>query len=141
MISGTPTTAGAFDFVIRLHDYASDSTSFSTKIRINDPATSVAGPHEGIPTAYELAQNYPNPFNPETSITFRLPRASAVKLIIHNLLGREIRTLVDERFPAGIHTLRWDGRDDNRVAVVSGIYLYRIRTGDFSRVRKMTLLR
>ncbi len=105
------------------------------------PSAASTSAGEAAPLAFTLAQNYPNPFNPETEINFTLPQASAVSVKIFNLLGEEIRTLVDEERAAGYHTLRWDGKDKNGNAAASGVYLYQYRAGDFLQVRKMSLLR
>ncbi|MGH7599285.1 MAG: LamG-like jellyroll fold domain-containing protein, partial [bacterium] len=93
------------------------------------------------PATYALAQNYPNPFNPETEIRFQLPQASHVVMKIFNILGEEIRTLVDEQREAGYHGVRWDGRDKNGNPVASGVYLYQLQAGSFSEMKKMSLLR
>ena len=94
-----------------------------------------------IPTEYALSQNYPNPFNPSTTINFALPEADHVVLKIYSLLGEEVRILVDKDFDEGYHTIQWDGKNNNRNPVSSGIYLYKIQAGDFSQVKKMSLLR
>lgn len=88
-----------------------------------------------------LMSNYPNPFNPETEIRFQLPEADHVVLKILNVLGAEIRTLTDDQYEAGFHRVRWNGKDNAGRAVVSGLYLYRIQTDNFSQVKKMNLLR
>jgi hypothetical protein len=93
---------------------------------------------------HQLFQNYPNPFNPETAISYIVPvgrNVSNVELAIYNLLGQKVRTLVQARQPAGLYEIHWDGRDDAGKAVASGIYLYRLRAGDFVQSRKMVLLR
>jgi uncharacterized delta-60 repeat protein len=96
---------------------------------------------QAIPTTYELSQNFPNPFNPATTIRYGLPSAERVTLKIYNLLGAEVATLVDnEQKPAGYHAAVWDGRDGARGRVASGIYLIRMRAGNFVRTRKMLLI-
>ncbi len=94
-----------------------------------------------IPESFQVFQNYPNPFNPETEIRFELPAASHVLLSIFNTLGQEIRTLVDRPHDAGYHTSRWDGKDGQGEPVSSGVYLYQIKAGEFTQVKKMSLLR
>jgi len=89
-----------------------------------------------IPFSFELKQNYPNPFNPVTTINYQLPRISDVKLVIYDMLGREVTTLVSEVKPAGSHQVNWDAS-----GYASGIYYYRIEAGDFQQVRKMMLLK
>lgn len=94
-----------------------------------------------IPSQFSLEQNYPNPFNPETMIRFQLPEASEVELVVFDLLGREIRTLLQTTYQAGFHVVRWDGRDDYGNPLPSGIYLYRIKAGSYQAVKKLNLLR
>ena len=94
-----------------------------------------------LPKKFELYQNYPNPFNPETIIQFQLPEASHVELKIFNMLGEEVRTLVNSQYQAGHHTIKWDGTDGNGNSVSNGVYLYRIQAGSFSKIMKMSLLR
>ncbi len=94
-----------------------------------------------ITESYALEQNYPNPFNPETEIRFELPQPSKVVVRIYNTLGREIRTLTDREYVAGFQTIRWDSKDNNGNAVSSGIYLYQLKAGAFSQIKKMSLIR
>lgn len=96
----------------------------------------------GLPIEFALFGNYPNPFNPETRIRFALPEATYVEITIYNTRGQIIRRLVSQNYPAGEHAIEWDGTDDQSGnPVSSGVYLYRLQAGDFSRVRKMSLLR
>lgn len=94
-----------------------------------------------LPQRFTLHLNYPNPFNPSTMIKFDLPKAIQVKLGIHDVLGRQVRLLVDGELEAGYHAKAWDGNDDKGAAVTSGLYFYRLHTSDFTQVHKMTLLR
>ncbi len=94
------------------------------------------------PDDYELSQNYPNPFNPSTTIEFALPLNKQVSLKIYNSLGQEVRTLVDnEQLAPGKYAVQWDGRDNRGNEVASGVYIYTLRFGNFSKSMKMTLLR
>ena len=88
---------------------------------------------------YQLEQNYPNPFNPDTEIRFQLPEASHALVKIFNNLGEEVRTLADREFAAGLHSLRWNAKNDRGEKVQSGIYFYRLVTPKFSETRKMVL--
>lgn len=97
-------------------------------------------PHQ-IPDYYSLRQNYPNPFNPVTSIEYIVSKRSAVTLTVFNMLGQSVRTLVDDIKPAGTYTVRWDGTDAFGDRLASGVYLYRIRIGDYSETREMVLLK
>ncbi|MDE2888000.1 MAG: T9SS type A sorting domain-containing protein [Gemmatimonadota bacterium] len=94
-----------------------------------------------LPDRFGLEQNMPNPFNPSTAIGYQLPEAAMVRLVIYNLLGQEVRVLVNERRNAGTFTATWDGTDALGRRVASGVYLYRIQTGSFSATRRMLLLK
>lgn len=94
-----------------------------------------------LPGEYELDQNIPNPFNPSTVIGYRIPEAGPVRLAIYNLLGQEVRVLVDRHMEAGSFTATWDGKDEMGRQVSSGIYLYRIQAADFSASRRMLFLK
>ncbi len=93
------------------------------------------------PTAFELYQNYPNPFNPSTTMRYNLPKAGQVSLKIYNTLGQEIRTLVNGVRPAGTNEIIWDGKNNSGNSVSSGIYLYRLKAGNFTLTKKMTLMK
>jgi hypothetical protein len=105
------------------------------------PATGVNSAKYRLPEQNQLFQNYPNPFNPSTRISYELPKNIQVILTIFNLLGQEIRTLVNESKEAGHHTVHWDGEDNFGKKVVSGVYLYQIKAGDFKYTKKMLLMR
>jgi hypothetical protein len=94
-----------------------------------------------IPNSFMLLQNYPNPFNPETSINYQLPEKVAVKIAIFNLRGQQIRTLQNRVQEQGYHSVRWDGHDEAGYKVVSGIYLYRIKAGEYASTKKMALMK
>jgi hypothetical protein len=93
------------------------------------------------PMVYRLYQNYPNPFNPTTIIAYDLSSPANVSLIIYDIAGRKIRILQDLYREAGSYQVIWDGRDDEGNRVASGIYLYRLRAGDFTRTKKLMLLK
>jgi len=94
-----------------------------------------------VPGSYKLDQNYPNPFNPSTMIKYSLPQAGIVKLVVYDILGREVRTLVNAAMPAGEQATQWDGKNSNGQTVGSGIYFYRLTVGSFTATKKMTLLK
>lgn len=91
---------------------------------------------ETLPAEYHLAQNYPNPFNPVTTIKLALPQSGHVTIRLFDLLGREAATIFNGRLDAGYHTFTFDGQ-----ALASGIYLYRVEAGEWSAMRKMTLVK
>ena len=97
-----------------------------------------------MPHTFYLSRNYPNPFNPTTDIGYHIAEVQPpvhTTLIIYNLLGQEVKTLVDEVKAPGYYTVNWDGRDGSGQAVSSGVYFYTISAGEFFRVRKMVLMR
>ncbi|MBN2570570.1 MAG: T9SS type A sorting domain-containing protein [Ignavibacteriales bacterium] len=91
---------------------------------------------EILPTSYSLEQNYPNPFNPSTKISFSLPEASEVKLVISNILGQEVATLVNDSMNAGKHTVKFDASN-----LSSGIYIYTLITPGGNLSNKMILMK
>lgn len=102
------------------------------------PSQVIGISHNGntVPDKYSLNQNYPNPFNPSTKIAFDIPKNSFTKLIVFDALGREIKTLVSENLSAGSYSVSWDAGN-----VSSGLYFYKIISGDFTETRKMILIR
>ncbi|MFQ6116112.1 MAG: FlgD immunoglobulin-like domain containing protein, partial [bacterium] len=102
--------------------------------------TAISDSDSKNPESLALFQNYPNPFNPETTIQYQLPEDTWVTLKIYNLLGEEVRTLVDKQQPAGSHTAVWNGRDNHGRTVGTGLYLYRLQAGDKIISNKMLFL-
>jgi hypothetical protein len=102
---------------------------------IRETVTSVAGP-KTVPQGFALAQNYPNPFNPTTTINFSLGKASQVKLILYNVLGQKVATLIDRRMAAGAQTVEFDASN-----LTSGVYFYRLEAGDLVMQKRMLLIK
>jgi uncharacterized protein (TIGR02145 family) len=94
-----------------------------------------------VPDVYSLYQNYPNPFNPQTTIEFDLREDAVTSLIIYDILGRQVKTIYNDFQLAGRYRIQWDGRNDYNETVASGIYFYRLRSGEFISVKKMVLIR
>jgi Cohesin domain/FlgD Ig-like domain/Dockerin type I domain len=96
----------------------------------------------GKPTSYQLDQNYPNPFNPSTTISYQIPDDNTqVRLVIYNITGQMIKTLVDGNQNAGVFKVVWDGTNNSGAKVSSGVYFYRIAAGKFAQVKKLLLLK
>ncbi len=93
------------------------------------------------PVEYALRQNYPNPFNPSTFIEFSLARPADVSLVVYNLRGQEIRTLVSETKSAGAYRVQWDGKDNQMKTVANGVYLYKLKAGDHTSSRLMSYVK
>ncbi|MCP4581635.1 MAG: T9SS type A sorting domain-containing protein [candidate division Zixibacteria bacterium] len=107
---------------------------FETQVGIDDPAPV-------LPSQYELSQNYPNPFNPTTTIRFGLAKKANVNLQVYDVLGRQVRNLVDTEMDAGYHEVIWDGKSSSGDNVSTGIYFYKLEAGDFKSVKKMLMLK
>jgi hypothetical protein len=85
-------------------------------------------------------ENYPNPFNQQTTISYQLPVCGKVSLIIYDILGKEVRTLVNENKSAGYHSVVWDGKDNLGASVVSGVYFYQLQLDNNLSLTKKLLL-
>jgi TolB protein len=110
-------------------------------LNISDIVTSMKEVTSGsIPVEYNLHQNYPNPFNLFTTVKFQIPEYTEVHLEIYDILGRKIRTLVNNGLMAGAYTTHWDGRDSEGEVVPAGIYFSLFRTGAFQASKKMVLI-
>ena len=94
-----------------------------------------------IPDKYALQQNFPNPFNPRTTIHYELPNQELVQIIIFNLLGHQVKRLVDGFRGAGVNSIVWDATNDHGQPVSAGIYIYQLQAGGFLQTRKMILLK
>jgi len=96
---------------------------------------------KALPTVYALSQNYPNPFNPTTTIDYSIPKSGNVEIAIFNIAGQKVRTLVSQKQDAGFYKVVWDGHNDTGESVASGLYFYRLVSGSFSNIEKMTLVK
>lgn len=127
---------GSYDFRLKMLDL-SGSFEYS----------SIVTALVGLPERFALMQNFPNPFNPTTVIQYQLPAAlgsafgrNRTTLKIYNLLGEEIRTLVDKQEAPGFYSVTWDGKDKSGRTASSGIYIYRLQSGNFVETRKMVFV-
>lgn len=115
------------------------SEQFGTSnISLTPTGIQIPKPVQALST-FELYPNHPNPFNNETVIRFSLPKAARVELSVFNVHGQFIRQLSADQYPAGIHSLRWNGRDEEGRPCPSGIYLCQIKSDDHRVVRSMIL--
>ncbi len=104
-------------------------------IAVKDSLTSSVEKEE-IPREVELYQNYPNPFNPSTKIKYQLPQDSEVQLVMYDMLGREVKEIINQYQSAGYYELSFDGSN-----LPSGMYIYKITTGEFTASKKMLLVK
>lgn len=107
----------------------------------DDAATSIDPSENFLPSNISLSQNFPNPFNPNTTFEYSLRQAADVRLDILDISGRLLKTLVNDNRGVGNYSVSWDGRDRNDIAAASGVYLYRLRSGNETLTRKMILLK
>ncbi|RMF60006.1 MAG: T9SS C-terminal target domain-containing protein [Calditrichaeota bacterium] len=129
-----------FDSLL-MSDGQTASHRISSAKWIEQGPVTAAATSDNIPFFFELYQNYPNPFNPETIIDYRLDRPADVKIEIYDIRGHLVKTLVDQRQPAGSYSVKWNGKDDLGQDVASGTYLCQLKSGELVKVRQLTLLR
>ncbi|MFQ5627961.1 MAG: FlgD immunoglobulin-like domain containing protein [bacterium] len=108
---------------------------------VQDAATGITDEFTPAPLRFTLEQNYPNPFNPKTTIHYNLESPANVRLVITDVLGRHIRTLINGPVSAGYGSIVWDGTDDDGFLVPSGPYFYSLKSGEQEQTRKLTLLK
>ncbi len=125
---------GGGDDCFALYSMGSGTGLYSS--RACQTTVGVGNNNGNIPQVYSLSQNFPNPFNPTTNIKFSLPQQSFVKLVVYDILGNEVATLINGNMEAGNHEI-----DFNATSLASGIYLYKIEAGEFTAVKKMMLIK
>ena len=103
-------------------------------------ASTLKNENEINPSVFRLYQNHPNPFNPSTQIRYQLSISSHVKIAVYNTMGKIVKTLANEYQTAGFRSVKWDGKNNNKQKVSTGVYFYSIHSGDFSSTKKMILL-
>ena len=142
MAGTTPLTSGSVaTIMVRLKNRES-RLSFSTESMLNETVQPVGAVEiAAVPTVFALSQNYPNPFNPSTTIKYQIANDANVNLVIYNLQGQSIRTLVAKEQKAGYYSVVWDGRTEAGQTVSSGLYLYRVQAGSFVATHKMLMIK
>ncbi len=142
--SGTPDTVG---LNLPPYDLAGNLRIWNNRIDMgcyeygSEPWVSIYDPELPAIDQLALMQNYPNPFNPTTTIDYSLPEASKVRLDIYNVKGQLVRTLLNGDMPAGMHSVLWDGRDNNNAVVASGVYFYRLSSINNVQTKRMLLMK
>jgi hypothetical protein len=129
----TVTDDETYDYRIADVDYDGNKEYHSLQLMGISPAS--------IPSRYVLHQNYPNPFNPITTIRYEIPEASLVKITIYDMMGRQIRTLINNQQDAGYKSIQWNAANNLGEPVSAGLYLYTIQAGEFRQTKKMVLLK
>ena len=118
-------------------DHAGNQSDFSDVVE----AALLSTKEDLVPAEFALHQNYPNPFNPTTQIKFDLAEGGMVTIKVYDVMGRQLRTLVNSVKAAGYHSIRWDATNDLGEGVSAGMYIYMIQAGDFVSTKKMVLLK
>ncbi|HQC62018.1 MAG TPA: FlgD immunoglobulin-like domain containing protein, partial [Candidatus Marinimicrobia bacterium] len=126
-------------YVLAYDTWEAFSSSDTVDFTINLTPEGIKG--DLVPKVLALHQNYPNPFNPITTIKYDLPEEVHVKLVIYDIMGREIRTLVNERQQAGYKSVIWDARNNHGMQVSSGYYICVMQAGDSRKNHKMVLMK
>lgn len=127
-------------FAIKTVDDAGNVSGISNIVKSVSLVLDVDDDDE-LPLGYSLAQNYPNPFNPTTTIEYSVPVTSHIRLTVYNIRGQTITILDDGIKPPGQYELTWNGSDAGGSQVASGVYFYRLETGQSIETRKMVLLK
>lgn len=112
----------------------------NTATFVGPPAVGIDG-KDALPKVFALHKNFPNPFNPVTTINYDLPKDANVRIVIYDLMGREVRTLVNRHQKAGYQTLQWNALDNRGLPVSSGFYFYVMDADKFHKTEKMLLLK
>ena len=127
-----------YSYKLAAYDYAGNRSDFT------EPVSAILlsiDPLSLIPNAFALHQNYPNPFNPTTQIRYDLPESEFVSIIIYDVMGRKIKSLINIKQEAGYRLITWNATNDLGQPVSAGMYIYTIQAGEFRQTRKMVLLK
>jgi hypothetical protein len=142
MAGSTPLPSGSVAAIMVRMKSRESRLNFSADAMLNETAQSLGAVEiAAVPTEFALAQNYPNPFNPSTTIKYQIANDANVNLVIYNLQGQQIRTLVAKEQKAGYYSVVWDGRNEAGQTVSSGLYLYRVQAGSFVATHKMLMIK
>jgi hypothetical protein len=121
--------------------YVLEQLDLDGSVHLSNPIEVLLGARfQDIPQDFSISA-YPNPFNPSTTVSYDLPSAELVSIVIYDVLGQEVRRLVDDQKTPGRYSIRWDARDNSNRPVGSGVYIAKIEAGTFSQAQKMLLLK
>ncbi len=135
VVSGTTQQLYSINFIDNLTGWCTGDGGTIIKT-ITGGITTINSLANEAPSSFSLYQNYPNPFNPNTKINFDIPKSSYVKIIIYDMLGKEIVTLVNEKLTPGTYSVDWNASD-----FPSGIYFYRMQSGNFNQTKQMLMIK
>ncbi|MGE5401097.1 MAG: FlgD immunoglobulin-like domain containing protein, partial [Ignavibacteriales bacterium] len=127
---------------VRIHVYSRfQGTIYFDDVNVQTTTVTAVHNKGGVVKEFNLEQNYPNPFNPTTTIRYSIPERAFVTLKIYDILGREVRTLINAEQNVGVYNVIWNGENNYGTKVSSGTYIYRVEAGSFNQVKKMILLK
>ena len=142
---GIPEAIGIDQIVVfpdfNLGGRTQDNIIYFDNISFYSNSVGVDNRNETFLQGFAIEQNFPNPFNPVTTLRYDLPKDALVNITIYDLLGRQVKTLVNQVQNAGFNSIQWNATNDYGEPVSAGIYLYQIQAGTFYQTRKMVLLR
>ncbi|MCH7724747.1 MAG: T9SS type A sorting domain-containing protein, partial [Bacteroidetes bacterium] len=137
-----PNDPEAVAMSVRLHAYSRfTGTVYWDDLKVEKTGSPTNVEDATIPTEFSVTQNYPNPFNPSTTIKYSIPQQSIVTIKVYDILGTEVKTLVNGERTPGIYSVQWNGDNNYGSKVATGIYIYRVVAGNFVQVKKMILLK
>ena len=134
--SDVPDSAGVSISITPFLNSHSGSEFFIDDLSFSGSETAVNGSNFQVPMAYEMKQNYPNPFNPSTTIEYKIPILSHVSLIVYDILGNQVASLVNEEKPAGNYSVNFNASN-----LTSGVYFYKIQAGNIVQTKKLIVLK
>jgi hypothetical protein len=135
-IAGTSSGSFESEYIFPERRWAIYST-----VKYSQAVTGIEEKVLNLPITCKLEQNHPNPFNPATSIEYDLPKPVQVRIVIYDILGRQVKMLENGRRSAGHYRITWDGTDDRNLPVAAGLYFCRMEAGDFVKTIKLALMR
>ena len=123
-------TAGTYYWCVRASNANGKYSNYSKIATFTIKSiTAVTNKNNSVPKEFAVSQNYPNPFNPSTVINYALPKSSLVTIKIYNILGQEVKTLINGQRQPGYYTVQWNGDNNSGRTVASGMYIYRVEAG------------
>jgi hypothetical protein len=133
---------GDFWACLQIESNDPDETEYLVPIHmVISPFAGIEDEEEITIEGFHLSQNSPNPFNPTTTILYNIEESAKVELIVYNMLGQKVRTLVNSDQDPKTYRVVWNGQDDHGVQVSSGVYIYRLKAGENVAINKMIFLK
>jgi hypothetical protein len=136
VISGTANVSGSYDVSVKAYTVNDEDIQIFT-LNVSE-ITSV---NETLPTEFSVSQNYPNPFNPTTTMRYEIPSLTEVSVKVYDVMGSEVKTLINTTLPAGSYNVTWDSTNEEGITAGSGVYFFVVKAGEFSRTIKTLLLK